>query len=285
MFLTYIWQAMFKRRILKIILIAALLGTSPGCVFINYSAKASRIAFNAGLNYREIIADPFSLAVYNRIRDKTQPLHVYFEGDGYAFTGNGRPSNNPTPRNPIALKLAIQDTSPNILYIARPYQFVTVFDDVSSIQKYWTTHRFSEEVVASINNVVSRFCKDNGMQSIQLFGFSGGGTLAALIAAQRDDVDLLVTIAGNLDHKLHSEHHKVPMLEDSLNPIDYVNKLRNIQQVHYVGGEDRIVPRKVVDSYVSAMNADESKCKIISFEKNTHDEGWEESWESILNNI
>ena len=50
-------------------------------------------------------------------------VHVYIEGDGYAWATTTDPSDDPTPINPLALRLAAVDDAPNVLYLARPCQF------------------------------------------------------------------------------------------------------------------------------------------------------------------
>ncbi len=48
---------------------------------------------------------------------------VYIEGDGRAYVNRRTPSNDPTPGNPMALRLALADPSLRVLYLGRPCQY------------------------------------------------------------------------------------------------------------------------------------------------------------------
>ena len=86
--------------------------------------NASAIASENLLEPKIIKTEKFSIAAYYKITKASKPLRVYIEGDGYTWKNNREPSDNPTPINPLALKLARLDSAANILYLARPCQFV-----------------------------------------------------------------------------------------------------------------------------------------------------------------
>ncbi|HEC73557.1 MAG TPA: alpha/beta hydrolase, partial [Methylophaga aminisulfidivorans] len=77
--------------------------------------------------------------------------------------------------------------------------------------------------------------------------------VATIVAAIRDDVSLLVTAAGNLDHKRWTDFNEIEQLNGSLNPIDYSVALENVHQIHLVGERDDIVPGSILTSYLSHM--------------------------------
>ena len=74
--------------------------------------------------YREIDTEFFRLASWQKLTDVSKPLRVYIEGDGYAFNAHGRPSSNPTPRETDFRALAFGDPHANVVYLARPCQYV-----------------------------------------------------------------------------------------------------------------------------------------------------------------
>ncbi|NIQ12880.1 MAG: alpha/beta hydrolase, partial [Candidatus Dadabacteria bacterium] len=78
-------------------------------------------------------------------------------------------------------------------------------------------------------------------------GYSGGGTVAALIATRRNDVSSLTTIAANLDHAEWTRLHHISPLTGSLNAVNFIDKIENIDQLHFVGGKDKIVPKEIID--------------------------------------
>ena len=52
-------------------------------------------------------------------------LVVYIEGDGSAWISHRVPSDDPTPKDPLAFRLAVMDPAPKVLYLGRPCQFTS----------------------------------------------------------------------------------------------------------------------------------------------------------------
>lgn len=117
-------------------------------------------------------------------------------------------------------------------------------------------------------------------EKIELVGFSGGGAVAALIAARRNDVKLLVTVAGVLDHKHWTELQRVSPLAGSLNPIDELDRLADVKQLHFVGVDDRIVQSEVARNFVE--QAASPKIKLIVVSGQRHLCCWEPIWPDLL---
>jgi len=118
-----------------------------------------------------------------------------------------------------------------------------------------------------------------------LVGYSGGGTLAAILAATRSDVMDLRTVAGNLDISEFIRVHNASPLSGSLNPVDYVNRLKDIPQFHFIGADDDIVPAEVVSSYIREVERVDSGLRCIytqSFPGVSHTDGWESVWKQNL---
>lgn len=74
-------------------------------------------------------------------------------------------------------------------------------------------------------------------------------------------VDKWITVAGVLDHKKWTEYFGDEDLTESIN----MEKLPNVQQVHYVGGRDETVPYELAKTW-----ANESDIKLIP--DATHDD-------------
>ncbi len=60
-----------------------------------------------------------------------------------------------------------------------------------------------------------------------------------LLAAQRRDVDAVITVAANLDHRAWTAHHGDTPLHCSLNAADFARRLQSVPQVHYAGEKDK----------------------------------------------
>lgn len=243
---------------------------------------AKRIASPAWMVKREIAAGPFSLTAHERMHQNHAPATVYIEGDGLAWLSRNEASLDPTPKNPLALNLAAMDKSPNVAYLARPCQYSRMVDKTAACPlKYWTGERFSPEVLEAMNSALENMKRQYDITEFHLVGFSGGGNIAALLAAKRSDVKSLRTVAGNLDHRTHSEYHNVSYLKDSLNAIDIAGQLADMPQRHFVGGQDKIVPPSLSAKFVQALGSD--RCADITLvQEADHDIGWAEKWPELL---
>jgi pimeloyl-ACP methyl ester carboxylesterase len=120
-----------------------------------------------------------------------------------------------------------------------------------------------------------------GAERVALFGYSGGGAIAALLAARRGDVTRLVTVAGTLDHARWTHDGGVSPLAASLNPADEAARLQSVPQVHFVGMDDRVVPPAVVNSYLARMT-DRSRAELVRVAGFGHECCWERDWAALL---
>lgn len=202
---------------------------------------AQRVAAEAGLEARRYPAGPFTLAGWLR-PGGDGPLVVVIESDGYAWASRHRPSDDPTPRDPIGLRVAASDPAPRLLYLARPCQYADAPRDPACPPRYWTSGRFAPEVIDALGDAIDIAKRETGAARVLLGGLSGGGVAAVLLAMRRDDVDGLITLAAPLDHAAWTAHHGVSPLAGSLNPADATDRLRRVPQLHAAGDADRVVP-------------------------------------------
>lgn len=237
------------RRVLTLFLMVLL----TGCASTNPEkrrAQSSKLATDAGWQRVTLDAGMFSMAAFLPAnKNQAETLTVYIEGDGLAWIDSSTPSFDPTPIDPLALRLAMLDTSGGAVYLARPCQYVIGDDRRGCEHKYWTSHRFAPEVIEASNIAVSQLKARYAANTVRLVGYSGGGAVAALIAARRNDVVQMVTVAGNLDHAAWTKQHHLSPLSGSLNPMDARNQLQNIPQRHYVGGKDAVIGEFITQSY------------------------------------
>lgn len=246
----------------------------------NARVEAERLAAAQGLRPEQWRTGSFVLSGFVRRQSAELPLVVYIEGDGRAWLNSSTPSSDPTPRTPVALELAVRDPSPNLAYVARPCQYAArEADPACSTPRYWTGARFAEEVVAATSQAIDS-AKAGGQGGVHLVGFSGGGAIAALVAARRTDVLSLRTVAGNLDHEAFTRLHKVSAMAASLNPADVAPQLAAVPQVHVVGGDDTVVPRTVAESYLRRMGP--SSCaRMIEVPGVEHLGPWDAAWAKV----
>lgn len=239
-------------------------------------ATATDIARPAGLTLSWVEGGNFTLAAFIRLTDPAQPLAVYIEGDGSVWLTRTRLSSDPTPRLPMGLKLAALDPIPNIVYLARPCQYTGIGINPRCKPSLWSDARFSEEVIKSVTLAIDAVVPPNH-GNLDLVGYSGGAAVALLVAARRQDVASIRTVAGNLDSVAVNELHDVSPMQASLNPADMATALAGLPQIHYVGENDEIVPPIIAQRY--AVKAGDRRCiEIQIVPRVTHNEGWTEIW-------
>lgn len=245
---------------------------------------ANALALAKGWHGQQIETGRFRLAAYHR--PKSQPgsrLTIYLEGDGLAWISRTTPSDDPTPINPVGLKLALAQPDGQVAYLARPCQYT---NEVSPRcrQAYWTSARFSEEVIAAVDNAISQLAQQFQASKLTLVGYSGGGAVAALVAARRHDVDRLLTVAGNLDIVQWTSITRSSPLSNSLNPADAAGELQQVRQWHFSGGDDAIVPLAVTRSYADRFPLS-NRPGIDTIAGYGHQCCWVDNWPSLLQRV
>lgn len=231
---------------------------------------------------RVIQAGVFNLTAWERISNPAAPVNIYIEGDGLAWLNKRTKSMNPTPPNPLTLRLAAADKSENVVYIARPCQYTGWINDGACPDRYWTNGRTAPEVISAYSQALDVLRKYYQVGSFNLIGYSGGAAVAALLAAERPDVLSLRTIAGNTNYTAFSKLHNVSPLDASINPIDVAAKLSHLPQQHFIGASDTIVPVAIFDSWKLA-SGDTACIQSSILPGATHEKGWAEKWPELLN--
>ncbi len=231
------------RRLVGVCLGLSLLAgcTAPGPRA--YQDAAEGLGFRAA----EVAGEGFTHRVYlNRAaaRADVEVLHVYLDGDGIPWHGRGRPALDPSPRNPLVLRLMARDGAPAV-YLGRPCH-LDAKESSACRPWHWTHGRYSEAVVASMASALSRILERHPAERVLLIGYSGGGALAMLIAPRLPAVEGVVTLAANLDVAGWADHHGYSRLEGSLDPARRPPLPPRIRQWHWVGADDREVPPPLV---------------------------------------
>ncbi|OIP44832.1 MAG: alpha/beta hydrolase [Deltaproteobacteria bacterium CG_4_10_14_3_um_filter_60_8] len=243
---------------------------------------ARRMATAAGWESLRLPAGAFTLAGFvPRQVQAGDTLTVYIEGDGLAWTSSARVSPDPTPVRPLALELALRHPHGAAAYLARPCQYVEGVEARNCDETWWTDRRFAAEVVAAADQAVTQLKQRFQAREIVLVGYSGGGAVAALVAARRSDVGRLVTVAGNLEHRAWAELHHLAPLTGSLNPADAWPALAGLPQLHFVGGQDRNVSREVAASYQARFPANQ-RPQLRVIDEFDHACCWAEQWPELF---
>ena len=245
--------------------------------------NAQALAAAAGWTMQTIPGRPFALAAFlPAAPPPSERLTIYLEGDGMAWVTPSRISADPTPRDPLALRLALAQPGGAAAYLGRPCQYV--FTTGGCNQALWTSRRFAPEVVTASNEAIDHLKRRFDARELTLVGYSGGGALALLVAARRADVTRVVTVAGNLDHQAWTSLHRINALHGSLNPADNASATQRIRQWHFVGEKDAVIPPQLALDFAGRQTqpAGPTVRIVPGFD---HQCCWAEAWPRLWNTL
>ena len=220
----------------------------------------------------------FPLQTLQVLSGESPILRIYIEGDGHAWANRRSPSQDPTPHNLMLPELMRQDTYSDRVYLARPCQFVWGEYCKTPV---WTRLRYSQPMVDTLNEALDQLKIKGPYEKIELIGFSGGGTLALLLAAKRNDIASVRTVAGNLVPHFVNQFHGVSPMPDSLNPADFATTLATIPQLHFIGGKDSLITSEVYNNYQLSFNQKGCLSHYVN-PSAKHNSGWKKSWSVLL---
>jgi hypothetical protein len=259
--------------------------TSPAARFDRTAAELSLVTstITGGAHTLRTYASPHLADASSA--NQPRRLHVYFDGDGRPFVGRTRPAIDPTPQEPLTLRMLAAD--PDAVYLGRPcYHGVERNCDARA----WTVGRYGEAVVSSMAAGVAALADVRGAKRVLLIGYSGGGVLAMLVAERLTVVEAVITVAANLDTAAWTRHHAYTPLRDSLNPATRP-VARAFPQLHYAGAEDANVPpalqagfaRMTPTASIPGGTTPRTEFRVI--EGFGHTCCWAESWPTRLAEI
>lgn len=213
------------------------------------------------------------------LNSKQTRLRVYIEGDGRAWITQAQPSLDPTPHNLLMLQLAVADLQPNV-YLGRPCQFLR---NDKCLVPLWTSARFGDAVLAAMHLALDQLRTEFKNTEFELVGYSGGAAIALLLAAQRDDVKQVQTIAGNLSPTLWAKLHNLTALNNSKDPLTYAKQLQHVPQRHFVGVLDKNISLELFRLYVQQLAPLPVCMERVDVAHADHASGWQEAWQASVN--
>jgi dienelactone hydrolase len=242
-------------------------------------------AQKAGWLELNLNSEPFQLRAYvNQESPINKELTIYIEGDGFAWVNGQYPSVDPTPQYPMALAMALRQPIGAVAYLARPCQFIGIENRQQCNTSVWTSARFSDEVVRSSNQAIDSLKLRFGAQKINLVGYSGGAAIALLVAARRDDVQMLISIAGNVNPHAWASELGLERLDGSLDTRRYISGLLKVKQVYFIGGQDRVISPASTYAFADSFPSHFSP-KVIEIRANGHVCCWVEQWPNLWKSI
>ena len=253
-------------------------------VLLSACQSASQRVFEngkrAGFSRQTAVANGYDLMVMSSNRPaKSEYLHVYLEGDGVPWTKKTVMASDPTSASVLMLDLMALDNSDGV-YIGRPCYNGTALEPECN-KRMWTSARYSITVIDALASALSQYLSKRDYRYIRLFGHSGGGALAMLLAGRFEQVTDVVTIAGNLNTTAWTSHHGYTPLYSSLNPADQPALENSVRQWHWMGGRDIVIPPALITPFIQSQ-ANAFSGTILNY---SHNCCWQSIWPQVLRSI
>lgn len=265
-------------RMIALAINTVLIATILACATPQQTTQ--RLALAHGLQPLLLRGTTFSHHSFAVISDSAEFLVVFIEGDGSPWLHGGREvAADPTPRTPLALKMAAI-TPGAVLYLGRPC-YLEPTEPPQCSQKLWTSERYSQAVVESMKAAATAFINQHSFKHVILVGYSGGATIAALMARDLPGVAGLVSVAGNLDPDSWAQLHGYLPLEGSLNPALQPALPATLPQWYLAGQRDTNVPAVATARYLRRVPPD----RVWSYPRFDHTCCWVSEWPSIYSRI
>jgi len=255
----------------------------------SYSASEQFLKKANGYGFQEITlpTEQFALKAYRNnvpTQANKQKLHVYLAGDGIPFFRNRYTNPDPTPKQALILDLMALDPSPSVI-IGRPCYHLTNQQRHDSAEcnksQWWTTHRYSKEIVNTLTQAINEYSTDT--EGLVIIGFSGGATLATLLAPKLKKLDTLIGINPNLDTDAWVVHHQYTPLYGSLNPREFINEIPpGLRVILLSGSKDQNIPAELWRKHYQHL----SNVEIINYANFNHSACcWTSVWPSVLEKL
>ena len=266
---------------------AALANLALAMISLQLTGCAARRAFDPyhgldpGYRVATVQGTQFAHAVVVPGAQTSAPtLWVFLEGDGEPWVDGGRRiARDPSPKNALAFDL-FKASSVARAYVGRPCYFSHAHD-VGCDPSMWTSARYGKAAVASVAAALATLIRENSTRRVILLGYSGGGTIAYLVAPYIPAVSAVVTLAANLDIDAWTRAHGFLPLSESDNPAAVPALDRRITQIAIVGGRDVNVPQSSLRAFLDRQQPQE----VWIYDDHDHACCWRHDWPSILKRI
>ena len=218
------------------------------------------------MRFIPISGNGYTLFTTSQITLPGAPLKIYIEGDGHAFDRHGQPTDDPTPQGTFVRELAAKDTSPNVVYLARPCQYIK--SNRCRVSD-WTTGRYNSDAVHATQSAILTLMKKARAEKVILIGYSGGAQMALFFAdTYPEKVQEVITVAGVLHHEDWTAWHKDMPLSESLSSPAFAS----VPMRHFVGTKDDVVPVDLAEKWTDTP---------IKVKGASHDKGFDKIFKDI----
>lgn len=180
-------------------------------------------------------------------------------------------NGNPNPDKPMALLLAKQDKTKNVVVLTRPCQYLE--NKICTNKEIWQEERYNPEILNEMYELSLSFIKKYKPKEIEFVAYEDAAPIAFNLAQRYGQANKIITIAGVLDIGSYERQNHLSEIKHK----DFLNKgfVSVIPQVHYVGSDDNVVTKSMTERYISNLiNPRQVTVKIVH--GISHDE-----WDSV----
>ncbi len=237
----------------------------------------------AGVSYREVSGSasgaPFTHAVFIKPGTDTHAVTIFIEGDGLPWRKAGTERNDdPRPRHALAFNVFLK-TPGTAWYITRPCYGPVM--DTACTPLVWTDARYSQQNVLSMAAALNSLLAGTPqITQVRLVGYSGGGTLAVLLAPHVQSVHDVVTVAANLDTQAWTLARHFSPLSGSLNPATDL-AAPSVPHLALHGLRDEVVPMTTLSGFIQ-HHPDTRWLRVAQYD---HVCCWERDWPQLWQQI
>ncbi|MBS0185486.1 MAG: hypothetical protein JSS34_03965 [Proteobacteria bacterium] len=245
-----------------------------GCSPKAHLEEVQTLGKKCGFESEKIQTHFYDLMMFIKLGDP-HLIHIYLEGDGFAWFNKYEMAEDPTPDDPMGFRVACEDTSnATLIFLTRPCHYGL---KRSCSYQDWTFERFSQKILNAYREVLDLLKTRYPHAVFHLYGYSGGAFLALLLGEKEPDITKITTFAGNLDHKVWTRFQGYTPLTGSLDIEDF-EALSKIEQIHYIGENDLEIPVDVYQSYQNHFQKETHNLKFIFVKNFEHTSDWPLFW-------
>ncbi len=214
-----------------------------------------------GFIERDVQTEHFSVPVWESTELRNgKTIRFYIEGNG-----------NPTPADPMALKLAAKDPYINVVVLSRPCQYSQ--NKLCENTDIWTRQQYSPEILREMEEIVVYYIQKYKAPDVEFVAYDGGAPIAFNLALQLGRVNKVVTVAGILDMDSYAIQNGLPAYVNAKNPMKSISQLSQIPQIHYVGGKDKETTPAMAERFVSKLQ--NPKMALVRVAPDMGHDGWD----------
>lgn len=172
---------------------------------------------------------------------QNETLRFYIEGNG-----------TPNPNKAIALELAKEDQTNNIIVLTRPCQYIE--NKICQNKNIWTTERYHPEILTEMKELTNFFIKKYKAKNVEFVAYDDAAPIAFNLAQRLGGAKKIVTIAGVLDINSYAKQNNLPKFKNTKEIQYNQHIIERIPQIHYIGSDDTVVTRSMTEKFVSKFN-------------------------------